>query len=922
MRDCVRELTIVGTDGGTEQNTMSGNAGEYWNTIADSVPVLLSYIDRDLRYQWANQTYERWFGQNPAAIPGRHVREVLGEEAWQAVRPLMERALSGHMVSYEQKLPYRDSGPLWVRVNYTPDVSDGVVRGFSVVVHDIAEQKAAEERVHSLTDDLRARVEELQALFDVLPIGLFLGHDPACAQMSMNRAGAELFGVPPDTNPSLTSTSGDKPGFRVYQAGVEVEPEDLPMQRAARLGERILGEEVEVLREDGSRVLLWLFACPLYDALEQVRGSIGAFVDTTERKRVEEALRESESDYRALFEMASVGAAEVDPSSGRLLRVNQRFCDMLGYSEDELLARSFSDITHPDDRELDLARYRQALEGQGGWQNEKRYVRRGGQIVWALVTGRVVRREGRPLRTFAHIVDITAKKQAEDALREAEERFRVAQELSLDGFIILRAIRDDSGTIVDFRWEFANAAAARFLNLPAQDLVGRRLLGVLPNLRSKTDVFDRFVEVVQSGVPHDYELFYDADGVCGWFRNMGIKLGDGLAVSFSDVTERRKLEDELRNRVEELRREHQQKDEFIAMLAHELRNPLAPIRNAVEILHVRPPEDPTLLKMRDVIARQVEQLIRLVDDLLDLSRITRGTIELRMSRVEVRRVLETSQPLMDHKRHELLVDFLEQPAWVEGDLTRLAQVVANLLNNAAKYTEPGGHIHLSTGLEQGHVVIRVRDDGVGIPPEMLPHVFDMFSQVDGSGHRGQSGLGIGLTIVRRLVEMHGGRVEVTSAGLGKGSEFTVHLPLADAGSTGQEKNPRLQDGPKLRILVVDDNVDAAQTLAELLRRFGHDVRAVFDGTQAVDEAQRRPPDVVLLDLGMPAPDGFEVARRLRSDPTTRGVYLVALTGWGEASMREQTRRAGFDLHLVKPPELDALHEALARAAVRRQDESG
>ena len=384
-----------------------------------------------------------------------------------------------------------------------------------------------------------------------------------------------------------------------------------------------------------------------------------------------------------------------------------------------------------------------------------------------------------------------------------------------------------------------------------------------------------------------------------------------------DLAERKRLEQAL---VAADRR----KDEFLAVLAHELRNPLAPVRTAVDTMWLRPLEDETLLQCRDVIGRQVEHLTRLVDDLMDVSRITRGNIRLERAPVDiadvVRRAVETHRPLLDAHHHQLTVDLPPEPLVVEGDVTRLAEAVGNLLNNAAKYTEEKGRIAVRAcaSASSKDVRISVKDTGMGIPPEMLPSVFEMFTQIDHTLHRSQGGLGIGLALVRELVEMHGGRVEGFSDGLGQGSEFVLTLPLrpdlAAAVAAGQVRAstpPPVEDnGLPCRILVVDDNRDAAQSLAVMLRLSGGEVETAHDGPQALRIAERFRPSLVLLDIGMPGMSGFEVARKIRSKPWGASVRLVAQTGWGQEEDRQRAREAGFDVHLTKPIDYSALMQLM------------
>ncbi len=370
---------------------------------------------------------------------------------------------------------------------------------------------------------------------------------------------------------------------------------------------------------------------------------------------------------------------------------------------------------------------------------------------------------------------------------------------------------------------------------------------------------------------------------------------------------------------EALKDADRRKDEFLAMLAHELRNPLAPVRNAVQIMRLKAPDDPELRWCRDVIERQVDQLTRLVDDLLDVSRITRGNIRLQMAPVDLATVVtgavETSRPLIDARRHHLALELPAQGVMVEGDLTRLTQVVANLLNNAAKYQEEGGHITLKVETEGPEVVVRVRDRGMGIPPEMLSKVFSLFAQLEGTVDRAQGGLGIGLSLVKTLVEMHHGSVEALSDGRGRGTEMVIRLPFLAAtpgAEVGADRATTVAVPCRsLSILVVDDNIDGAESMARLLRRAGHGVQVAHDGRQAVEIATAERPTVVLLDIGLPEMDGYQVCRRLRQEGLAQAL-IVAMSGYGQQEDKRRSQEAGFDLHLVKPVSPTELIALLAR----------
>jgi signal transduction histidine kinase/CheY-like chemotaxis protein len=363
------------------------------------------------------------------------------------------------------------------------------------------------------------------------------------------------------------------------------------------------------------------------------------------------------------------------------------------------------------------------------------------------------------------------------------------------------------------------------------------------------------------------------------------------------------------------------KDEFLATLAHELRNPLAPIRNAVQILQAKATSDADVIWSRDVIERQVGQMARLLDDLLDVSRISRNRFELHRARVTLAAVLddavETSRPLIEAGGHELVVALEELPVYLDADPVRLAQVFANLLNNAAKYTPDPGCIRLAARRDGPHVIVSVSDTGIGIAPEMLTQVFEMFSQVESAQTRSRGGLGIGLSLARRVVEMHGGRIEARSEGPGKGSEFAVWLPVVAeeiVAAAADTSAPAARGAARLRFLVVDDARDNADTLAKLLRVMGHEAHVAYGGAEAVAATESLRPDGIVLDIGMPGMDGFEACRRIRASSWGRRARIVALTGWGQEHDRRGSAEAGFDAHLVKPIDPALLLEALTRAS--------
>jgi PAS domain S-box-containing protein len=553
------------------------------------------------------------------------------------------------------------------------------------------------------------------------------------------------------------------------------------LQDAAAYGDK----EMIVVRPDGDLRTVLAYVTPLHGAAGQLVAATAMLVDITQRagasSETEAALQASVANFRAFFDNNVAGFVQVN-NEGRFVRVNDRYCELTGYSRAELLEMAPLDLDHPDDREADRERVRQAVfDPTGAYEMVKRYVRKDGTVGWVHVAANMLRDEsGRPTQSAGVALDVSEQMRAEQALRDADRA----------------------------------------------------------------------------------------------------------------------------------------KDEFLATLAHELRNPLAPLRNAVELLR-HPGAEPAWC--RRVIERQVQHLARLIDDLLDVSRIARDKLELRKTTLAVTdligHAIEASRPMVADRKQELIVGPLPERAYVIGDLVRLTQVLTNLLTNAAKFTEGPGTIRLDAAREGGAIRISVADTGIGIAKDELARVFDKFYQSPGRGDRFLGGLGIGLSLVRQLVELHGGSVEAHSGGLGRGSEFIVRLPMVDAPGTRESGAPARGPlegaaGVPKRILIVDDNADSADSLARLLALMGHETAIEYDGSSAVERARAFAPDVVLVDLNMPEVDGFEVCRRLRAETPVRPPRIIAITGWGRAEDRARTGAVGFDAHFVKPLDLGALTRLL------------
>jgi len=547
---------------------------------------------------------------------------------------------------------------------------------------------------------------------------------------------------------------------------------DCPIYQAARFGTPADVYDELFFRLDGTGFPVEYRARPVWlDG--QLHGAVCTFVDVTSRRQTEQALQQSEAHLKSLFAQSGAGISETD-LTGRLLRMNDRFCEIVGRPREELVKMRMHDFTHPDDIERNIPLFERVTSSGIPFEIEKRYVRPDGQVVWVNNTVSPVHNgEGGPVESIIAVsVDISERKRVEEALQEADRR----------------------------------------------------------------------------------------------------------------------------------------KDEFLAMLAHELRNPMAPIRAAADLMAVAQLPPDRLKRTSQIISRQVKHMTGLVDDLLDVSRVTRGLVELARQDLDVKNVitdaLEQVRPLIEEKRHHLTVDLDPDPAHVLGDHKRLVQILTNLLNNAAKYTPAGGLIHLSMQASDGQVRLVVEDNGVGIPPELQPRIFDLFAQAERSPDRAQGGLGIGLALVKSLAELHGGSVVCDSAGAGKGSRFIVNLPrvLRQAGGrdTDGHRLPGAAASARRRILIVDDNVDAAQILAMYLEAAGHELAVEHSSQEALRRLESDVPEVAILDIGLPDIDGNELARRLRAQPATAGITLIALTGYGQEKDRQRALQAGFDRFLVKP----------------------
>ncbi|KAF2990473.1 PAS domain-containing protein [Methylocystis sp. MJC1] len=640
--------------------------------------------------------------------------------------------------------------------------------------------------------------------------------------------------------------------------------------------------------------------------------SIWAFVagrDISALKQTEKKLCDKDALLQTVID-SSPDAIFVKDRGGRMLLANPATLAAIGKPAEFCIGKTDEEfLLNPDDARAIMAHDRRIIEsGQAENFDES---------LLTPIGMRCYRNSKAPLRDCSGNVigligvarDITELKEAEAALRASEERFRALTQAV--PAIIWETDAAGENTFVTDLWR-------SYTGLGASQSVG---CGWMEALHS--DDLERFsgdwAEAIASGERFDCRYRLRAtDGSYRWFLGRALPQLDAegrilrWVGSCSDI-------DDIVCAQSALADADRRKEQFLATLAHELRNPLAPISSAVHVLKRKCVSENACGPILDLAQRQVDHLTRLVDQLLEISRISRGKVELRKENVLLadflRPALETCQPLIDKKKHHLIVKVPEDPLWLFGDPVRLAQIAANLINNAAKYTLPGGLIEVAAAREGDEVALRVRDNGVGIDPDMLPHVFDLFAQSDSQIRLSEGGLGIGLALARDLVELHGGRVMAYSDGVGRGAEFVAWLPLSTepAAVASPAKKAAAEAVGTPRALVIDDNRDGANSFSLLLEALGATVCTVYDGHAGVAAIDQFEPDMVFLDLGMPDIDGYEAARRIRAASRGRPLLLVALTGWGQEEDHRRTREAGFDLHLTKPASLEAVEDLLERA---------
>jgi PAS domain S-box-containing protein len=656
---------------------------------------------------------------------------------------------------------------------------------------------------------------------------------------------------------------------------------------------------------------------PIKDESGNVVGASKIVRDVTAQR--ENELREREllskaaeanAKFRAFFDQGALFAGIMD-LDGTILEPNRLSWEGCGYTKEQIVGKPFWEGPWwtPSEALVEKIKSgsRQAAAGQAFSAEMPYYVADGSERIVDVTILPIRDETGRVLFLAPTGTDITDRKRTE----ADRENFVTLIENSTD-FI---GMCDLEGTPF-----FVNRAGLEMVGLESIDEARRKPVKDFFFPEDQDEIINQFLPSVAEKGHGEIEVRFRhfKTSEARWMVYKVAKLTDasgnalGYATVSQDVTQRKRLEDELRTLAADLSEVDRRKNEFLATLAHELRNPLAPMANMLEVLKRSDGEDENSKQARETIERQLGQMVRLVDDLLDINRITHDRLELRRHELELSAVLqqalEVARPLVDAAGHNLLVDIPAEPIYLNADPARLAQVFGNLINNSCRYTRPGGNIWVSAERSGDEVIVTVKDNGVGIPSDQLASIFDMFTQVKQTSERTQGGLGIGLTLAKRLVEMHGGSVEARSEGQGKGSEFEVRLPILT--EVTHQATPASSTTPppsaSRRILVVDDNVDSAESLTMLLEITGNQTYIAHDGIEALEVADRYRPEIVLLDIGLPRLNGYEVCRRIRTQSWGKDIKVIALTGWGQDEDRRKSQEAGFDGHLVKPVNYDEL----------------
>jgi len=912
---CAMVTTLLATRGQQREKAaykLAAQQRESLRVTMESIGDAVITTDYEGKVEYLNDIAVQLTGWPLAEAVGRPLTDVfpiINEDTRRTVENPVEKVLKlGRAVGLANHtlLVHRDGSERPIDDSAAPmRDSDGNIVGVVLVFRDVTARRRAETQL--------ARSErELADFFENAAVGLHW-IDVNGRILRANRAELMMLGY----------TADEYIGRPIADFHADADVIASLLDRLQR-GEEVRDAPARMRRKDGRLIDVQVSSSAYREK--------GAFlhtrcftIDVTGRKRAEEALRESEQRFRLMADAAPVmiWVRDVDK---RCTWLNRTWLEFVGRGMDEQLGDGWLDCVHPEDRARAAQIYDDAFDARESFSMEYRLRNAQGVYRWVLDSG-VPRFEmdGQFAGYIGSCIDITDRREIEVELARSEARFRRMADANLIGV----GFGDGQGNVT-----YVNDEMLRMMGRTREDFEAGRVNwrdAIAPEYK---DTYFRTIHRLQTdGAVTGYEkAFLRPDGERTYFLGAAALLerGSNFHVRIAlDLTQLKKAQEERERLLEQLREAARRKDEFLAVLAHELRNPLAPIKNTLEVLKRAPSDTQLLEQARQMMERQVTHMVRLIDDLLDVGRITHNRLDLRRSLAELQTIVaqavHTVRPLADAKRQQLDVRMPEQPVVLDCDFVRLTQVFVNLLDNACKYTQAEGTICIDAQVSGAQVVISVEDDGPGIAPDVLPSIFEMFTRGDQSLEREQGGLGLGLALVQRIVLLHGGSVEAASEGVGKGSRFTVRLPLhvQRAGETIIVPASRALPGRSLRLLVADDNRDATESLAALLRLEGHDVQTAFDGREAFKAAQDFGPDAVLMDIGMPVLNGYEVAQMIREQLWGAQMLLIALTGWGQSDDRRRSREAGFNAHLVKPVDhlqLLGLIAEFGEAATQAPDE--
>jgi len=867
---------------------------DYTADIVNALREPLLVLDFDLRVKAASPAFCRVFRVAPEATVGRLVYE-LGDGQWDipALREKLDEIMrsGGTFDDFSVDHHFPGVGPRTMLLNARRLPPIGEIKLILLAIDDITDRRKTERRL-----------SEQARLLDLSNDAIIV-RDVHNRINYWNRGAEEIFGY----------TREEAVGRDLHQLlKTEFEQPFHQMIEELREKGRLIGEVIQYAK-DGRRVMLLCRWSLDHDAQGKPASILTTCTDMTERTQIVQA----KNRLAAIVESSNDAILSKD-LEGIITSWNRGAQQLFGYTAQEAIGRPVTMLfpAHLLDEESGILEHIRRGERMEPYETIRCH-KDGTLLDISSTISPIVDSHGRVVGASKILRDISDQKRAEEALRKSEERYHAA-----------------TAAVSDIMWtnnaegllEGEQPGWEAFTGQSREEYQGYGWANAVhpEDAQPTTDAWKQAVAEKYTFVFEHRVRRHDGEWRDCSIRAVPVLNADGAVREWvgvhTDVTQRKRDDENLRLLAAELSEADRRKDEFMATLAHELRNPLAPIRNGLQVIKLAGTKG-TVEQALSMMERQLTHMVRLVDDLLDISRVTQGKIELCKERVEVRAIIdaamETSRPLIEEAGHDLLVAVPDEPIFLHGDPIRLAQVVSNLLSNSAKYMHPGGHIRLTVRRDSEVVAVSVADEGIGIPPAMLDKVFVIFTQLDRTLEKSTGGLGIGLSLVKGLVAMHGGTIEAKSDGHGKGSEFVMRLPVVIEASKAQESGSAAEQPVKssLRILVVDDNRDGANTLAMLLKILGNDTRTAYDGQAGVDAAREFRPNVILLDIGLPKLNGYEACRCIREQSWGKAILMIAVTGWGQDEDRRRSHEAGFDHHMVKPLDPKALMKMLAENQV-------